>query len=57
MTMVKQKKIATLNIYRQAFELLNVAFIGNKIEDNLIKVFGLIYDRNTKKFEEFRVRI
>ena len=40
----KAIELAKLNIYRQAFELMEVAFIGNRIQDGLIKVFGLVYD-------------
>ncbi|RLD74687.1 MAG: hypothetical protein DRJ07_19450 [Bacteroidetes bacterium] len=50
-------KLARLNTYRQAYELLNVAFIGNKIKDNHIKLKGLIYDRASSHFSEFDIEI
>jgi hypothetical protein len=52
----KAIELAKLNIYRQAFELMEVAFIGNRIQDGLIKVFGLVYDRDIDKFDEFRIK-
>ena len=51
----KAKKVAKLNIYRQAYELVDVAFIGNKIQEGLIHSYGLIYDRVTNEFEKFRI--
>lgn len=53
----KAKKIAALNIRRQALELLDVPFIGDKIRDFRLKIFGLIYDRVSKEFEEFRIKL
>ena len=53
----KAKLLARENIHRQALELLDAAFIGNKIRDGSIQVFGLIYTRETGEFEEFRVPI
>ncbi len=50
-------KLARLNTFRQAYELLNVAFIGNKIKDNLIILKGLIYDRANSHFSEFDIEI
>ena len=48
----KQKELlARLNIYRQAYELLNVAFVGGKIDDGYLSTSGLIYNRDTFKFE------
>ena len=49
----KAKWLARENIHRQGLELLKVAFIGNKIRDGRIKVFGSIYNRLTGEFEEF----
>ncbi|MDF7815421.1 carbonic anhydrase [Hymenobacter sp. YC55] len=50
---VDQQKefLAELNIYRQAYELLDVAFVGSKISDETIKISGLIYNRNSSKFK------
>ena len=50
-------KLARLNTYRQAYELLNVAFIGNKIKDNQIILKGLIHDRANSLFSEFDIEI
>ncbi len=48
----KQKELLTkLNIYRQAYELLDVAAIGGKVDDGLISVSGLIYNRDNSRFE------
>lgn len=48
----QQKLLAKLNIQRQVRDLLEVAFIGNKIRDNYLKVTGLIYDRKDASFEK-----
>lgn len=47
----QQECLAKLNIYRQAYELLDVAFIGDKIRDGIINISGLIYNRENWKFE------
>ncbi|MCK0159075.1 carbonic anhydrase [Allomuricauda sp. F6463D] len=52
----KAIRLAKLNIYRQAFEIMEVAFIGNRVQDGLIKVIGLVYDRDKDKFDEFRIK-
>jgi len=46
-------KLAKLNIHQQAKELLELAFIGNKIRDNEIELIGVIYDRKLDEFDEF----
>lgn len=47
----QKELLARLNIYRQAYELLSVAFVGNKIDDGYLSTSGLIYNRDTLKFE------
>tara|TARA_B110000503_G_scaffold113959_1_gene171177 strand:+ start:167 stop:529 length:363 start_codon:yes stop_codon:yes gene_type:complete len=51
----QNKLLAKLNIYRQYYELLDVAFIGNKINDEIIKVSGLIYNRIDSSFEKLEL--
>lgn len=51
----KLVKLAELNIFRQAFELLDVAFIGNKINNDQIQLKGVIYDRSIEHFTEFDI--
>ncbi len=43
--------LAKLNIYRQAYELLNAAFIGNEIDNRSIRISGLLCNRDKSKFE------
>ena len=50
-TSSQQELLAKLNIYRQAFELLEVPSIGDKISHGQIAVSGLLYDRITKTFK------
>jgi len=50
-TSSQQELLAKLNIYRQAFELLEVPSIGDKINHGQIAVSGLLYDRITKTFK------
>jgi len=51
----QNKLLAKLNIYRQYYELLDVAFIGNKINDEIINVSGLIYNRIDSCFEKLKL--
>ncbi|MFD2933851.1 hypothetical protein [Spirosoma flavum] len=52
----KQKELlAKLNFYRQSYELLDVAFIGGKIDDGSISTSGLICDRTNAKFERLQL--
>ncbi|WP_331147829.1 hypothetical protein [Hymenobacter sp.] len=52
LTIDKQKELLVrLTIYRQAYELLDAAFIGNKVNDEVISVSGLIYDQKDSRFE------
>lgn len=54
----RQKELlAKLNIYRQAYELLDVAFIGGKIENGVTSISGLIYDRGSSKFERLMLKL
>lgn len=46
-----------LNIYRQGYDLLNVAFIGNKIVDRVIGLSGLIYNRKNSIFEKLKLEL
>jgi carbonic anhydrase len=48
----EKKMLAKLNIYQQTLNLLNIAFIGNKIRENKIKISGLIYHRKKRLFEK-----
>tara|TARA_R100000951_G_C2574838_1_gene160001 strand:+ start:76 stop:576 length:501 start_codon:yes stop_codon:yes gene_type:complete len=48
----EKEMLAKLNIYQQTLNLLNIAFIGNKIRDNKIKLSGLIYHRKKQLFEK-----
>lgn len=50
-------KMAKLNILRLAYALLDVLFIGNKIESQEITLKGLIYDRDFKNFIEVALPI
>jgi carbonic anhydrase len=43
--------LARLNVYRQAYELLDVPFIGGKIDDGLVLISGMVYDRHSGRFE------
>jgi len=54
-TNAQQELLAKLNIYRQAYELLDLPFIGNKINNGQITVSGLIYDRISKNFKTLRL--
>lgn len=53
----QKKLLAKLNIYRQAYELLDVAFIGNKITDGIIGLSGLIYNRENSTFENIKLEL
>lgn len=53
----QQKYLANLNIYRQAYELMDVAFIGSKIEEGTIQLSGLIFNRETLEFEEVKLKL
>jgi len=53
----QKNHLAKLNIHRQAYDLLEVAFIGNKIRDRIIKISGLIYNREDKKFEKLDLKL
>lgn len=53
----QKKLLARLNIYRQAYELLEVAFIGNKITDGIIDLSGLIYNRENSEFEKLKLEL
>lgn len=48
----KTKKLALLNIQRQAKDLFAVAFIGTKIRDHRLTLKGLLYNRKTETFKE-----
>ena len=47
----QKKLLAKLNIYRQAYELLNAVFIGSEIDNRSIRTSGLICNRDKSKFE------
>jgi hypothetical protein len=49
--------LAKLNIYRQSKELLDLAFIGDKIRDKQIEIKGLIYNRHNGQFDEFSIQL
>jgi len=49
--------LVKLNICRQAYALLDVAFIGNKIKDGSINVNGLIYNRKMSFFEKIILKL
>jgi len=51
----KALHLARLNIYRQANDLRNTAFLGTKIESNQIALKGLLYHREKKEFTEIEV--
>jgi len=51
----QKKLLGKLNIYRQAYDLLDVSFIGNKIRDGIITVSGLIYNREDSTFEKLEL--
>jgi len=53
----RKELLAELNIYRQAYELLEVAFIGNKIKDGLLKLSGLIYNRENLTFKKIELEL
>ncbi len=53
----QNKLLAKLNIYRQFYELLDVPFIGNKINDEIIKVSGLIYNCIDSSFEKLELEL
>jgi hypothetical protein len=53
----QQVLLAKLNTYRQAFDLLEVPFIGPKIDDKQVAISGLIYDRDNNKFEPLQLGI
>lgn len=53
----QKRLLAKLNIYRQASELLDVAFIGNKITDGMIDISGLIYNREDSTFEKLKLEL
>lgn len=57
-SLIEQKRnLAKLNIYRQAYELLDVAFIGNKINDGFIDISGLIYNREDVTYEKLKIEL
>lgn len=53
----QKQLLAKLNIYRQAHDLFNVAFIGNKIADGMIRLSGLIYNRDDSTFEKLELEL
>ncbi|RYM35572.1 hypothetical protein ERX46_00870 [Brumimicrobium glaciale] len=48
----KSTELAKLNIQQQINELKKAEFIGSKFESGFLTIKGLLYDRNTLKFEE-----
>ncbi len=56
-TSQKARKLAKWNVHRQTQQLLSAAFIGNKIRDGFIRVYGMIYDRSSAAFEQFEVKV
>ena len=52
---MEKKTLAKLNIYRQAYQLLEVAFIGNKIRDEIITLSGAMYNREAASFENLEL--
>lgn len=48
----QQALLARLNVHRQAYELLDVAFVGGRISDGLVQVSGVVYDRSSARFEQ-----
>lgn len=55
--MEQKRKLAKLNIYRQVHQLLDVTFIGNKINDGIIDISGLIYNREDATFEKLMIEL
>ncbi len=53
----QKRLLAKLNIYRQAYTLLDFAFIENKITDGIIDLSGLIYNRENAVFEELKLEL
>lgn len=53
----QKRLLARLNIYRQAYALLDVTFIGNKITDGIINLSGLIYNRENYEFEKLKLEL
>jgi carbonic anhydrase len=47
--------LAKLNIYRQAYELTQTAFLNSKIEHGNIEIKGLIFNRETNEFTDVTV--
>lgn len=48
----QEELLTKLNFYRQAYELLDLEAIGSKIDDGIISISGLIYNRNDFRFEQ-----
>lgn len=47
--------LAKLNIYRQAYELLDLPLVNSKIGCELKSVSGLIYNRNSTRFKQINL--
>ena len=53
----KAMYLAKLNIFRQAKDLKDTAFLGSKIESNQIALKGVLYHREKNEFTEIDVDI
>jgi hypothetical protein len=53
----QKRLLARLNIYRQAYALLDIAFIENKIAEGIIDLSGLIYNRENSEFEKLELEL
>lgn len=49
---LKSKQISKVNLKRLAFDLIDSAFIGNKISEGDITLTGVIYNKEDKSFQE-----
>ncbi|AMR33961.1 hypothetical protein A0256_22180 [Mucilaginibacter sp. PAMC 26640] len=53
----QQKLLASLNIYRQAYEITDIPSLSEKFADGKIDVKGLLYDRANHKFEQLKMKL
>lgn len=53
----KAEELVRLNIARQSADLLDAAFIGNKIQAHDLELHGLVFDRGSRQFSEIALAV
>ena len=53
----RAERLVRLNIARQSADLLDAAFIGNKIQAHDLELHGLVFDRDSRQFSEITLAV